>query len=192
VKKALLVLAILPFSIGAVAQDQPKVEIFGGYSLESIVPCGVGCREAGATFPITNFNGWNASVTGYLYKSLGVTADFSGHYASHVVYDPVAGAHRYSYLFGPSYSFRGSVGSLFIHGLFGQISQGSDQLMNLSFTKFAWVLGGGLDANATNHLSVRIVQLDYERTSNPVFGFAPGETQSVAGLRYSGGVVIKF
>ena len=179
-------------SLGAIAQDQPKWEIFGGYSLESIIPCGAGCREAGTPFPITNFNGWNVSATGYVYKSLGVTADVSGHYASHVVYDPVVGSHRYSYMFGPSYAIRGRIASLFMHGLFGEISQGSDQLSNLNFTKFAWALGGGLDANVTHHLSMRIAQLDYERTSVPVFGFAPDATQSVAGLRYSGGVVIKF
>jgi len=184
--------AILVLSISAVAQDQPKLEVFGGYSLESIIPCGAGCREAGESFPLTNFNGWNVSATGYLYKSLGVTASFGGYYASHIVYDPVVSGHRYSYMFGPSYGFRGPVGYLFLHALFGEVSQGSDQLSNFNYTKFAWGFGGGLDVNATNRLSMRIVQLDYERTTIPAFGFAPGATQTVTGLRYSGGVVIKF
>ena len=191
--KALLpFLATLFLTVGVVAQDQPRVEIFGGYSLESIIPCGAGCRDAGESFPLTNFNGWNASVTGYLYKSLGITANFGGYYASHIVYDPVVGGHRYSYMFGPSYSLRGSVGSLFVHGLFGQIKQGSDQLSDLNYTKFAWGFGGGLDINVNGRLAIRIVQLDYERTKVPTFGFAPGATQTVTGLRYSGGVVIKF
>jgi len=193
VKETILaVLIALISSIRVVAQDQPRIQVFAGYSLESIIPCGTGCRPAGESFPLTNFNGWNASVTGYLYKSLGVTADFTGHYASHIVYDPVVGGHRYSYMFGPSYAFRGSVGSLFLHALFGEISQGSDQLSNMNFMKFAWGFGGGLDVNITSRLSMRPIELDYERTKVPVYGFAPGATQTVTGLRYAGGVVIKF
>jgi len=98
----------------------------------------------------------------------------------------------YHFMFGPSYAFRGRVGSLFLHALFGQISQGSDQLSNMNFTKFAWGFGGGLDVNVNDHLSMRPVELDYERTKIPVYGFAPGATQTVTGLRYAGGVVIKF
>ena len=191
-KTALLVVFVtLVFNIGTCAQDQPKFELFGGYSLEDVVPCGAGCRELGSAFPPTKFNGWNASVTGYSYKSLGVTADFSGHYASQIVYDPVVGGHRYSYKFGPTYVFRGRVGSLFLHALFGQISQGSDQLSSMNFTKFAWAAGGGLDVIVSRRLSFRPVQLEYERSRIPSFGTSE-TSESVAGLRYSGGVVIKF
>jgi len=191
-KPFIVVLVTLGFSICAVAQDRPKLEVFGGYSLESIVPCGTGCREAGTTFPPTDFNGWNVSLTGYLYKSVGVTADFSGHYASQIVYDPVVGGHRYSYLFGPTYKFRGNVGSVFVHALFGAISQGSGQLSNLDYTKFAWAMGGGLDLNVSRHFLVRPVQLDYERSSVPSFGNASDASEPVNGFRYSGGVVITF
>ena len=186
----LALLLILTLNIGAMAQ-RTKLEVFGGYSMESITPCGIGCRESETAFPMTNFNGWNASLTGYLYKSVGVTADFSGHYASHIVFDPVVGGHRYSYLFGPSYGFRGRVGTLFVHALFGQISQEWNQLSNLNYRKFAWAAGGGLDVNVSRRFSMRLVQLDYERSSVPSFGTSQA-AQSVIGLRYSGGVVIKF
>jgi len=192
VKTTLLALfVILAPSITAMAQHQTRLEVFGGYSLESITPCGIGCRELGTRFPMTIFNGWNASVTGYLYKSFGITADFGGHYASQIVYDPVVGAHRYTYLFGPTYIIRGEVGSLFMHALFGGVSQGSDQLSNLNYTRFASALGGGLDVNGSRHFSFRPVQLDYERSRVPSFG-TPETSEAVAGLRYSGGVVITF
>ena len=192
-KPLVVLLATLGFGFCAMAQDRPKVEVFGGYSLESIVPCGTGCRELGITFPPTDFNGWNVSLTGYLYKSVGVTADFSGHYASQIVYDPVVGSHRYSYLFGPTYKFRGNnVGSVFVHALFGAISQGSGQLSSLDYTKFAWVLGCGLDVNVSRHFLMRPVQFDYERSSVPSFGNGSDAAEPVNGFRYSGGVVIKF
>lgn len=135
---------------------------------------------------------WNASLTGYVYKSLGVTADFSGHYASQIVYDPVVSGHRYSYLFGPSYRFRAPVGAVFVHALFGEISQGSGQLSNLNCTKFAWVLGTGLDLTVSHRISVRALQLEYERAKIPSFGNPSDATEPANGFRYSGGVVFKF
>jgi len=184
--------ATLGSAISAMGQDHPRFELFGGYSFESIVPCGTGCREPGITFPPTDFNGWNASLTGYLYKSIGVTADFSGHYASQIVYDPVVGSHRYSYMFGPTYSYRADLESVFVHALFGEISQGSNQLSNLDYTKFAWILGCGLDLNMSRRIAIRAFQLDYERARIPSFDSTPGAAQAANGLRYSGGVVFKF
>jgi opacity protein-like surface antigen len=62
---SLVFLALLP----AMAQDVPKVEVFGGYSW------------AGG-----NFHGWNASVTGNVTKRLGVVGDFSGQRVTPFVY----------------------------------------------------------------------------------------------------------
>jgi hypothetical protein len=191
-KTLFLALAILALNTAAIAQRQSKIELFGGYSLEDNVPCGSGCREPGVAFPPTIFNGWNASLTGYVYKSVGITADFSGHYSTQIVFDPVVGAHRYSYMFGPTYAFRGDVGSAFVHALFGEVSQGSTDLSNLNFTRFAWALGGGLDVHLSRRFSARIVQFDYERSSVPTFDNPPSAAQPVNGFRYSAGVVIRL
>src|SRR5262245_37083094 len=56
---------ILLVSTAGMAQDVPKVEVFGGYSW------------AGG-----NFHGWNTSVTGNINNWFGLVADFSGHYGS--------------------------------------------------------------------------------------------------------------
>jgi hypothetical protein len=70
-----------------IAQDQARLEVFGGYSLEHISACG---SRGDAFLPCArfvsdgyaspaNYNGWNASFTGFVYKFVGVSADFSGH-----------------------------------------------------------------------------------------------------------------
>jgi len=84
------------------------------------------------------------------------------------------------------------LGSFFVHALFGEISQRSGQLSNLDYTKFAWAVGGGFDVNVSRRLSMRPLQLDYERSSFPSFGNTSNATEPVNGLRYSGGVVVKF
>jgi opacity protein-like surface antigen len=61
----------------------------------------------------------------------------------------------------------------------------------MNYTKFAWAVGGGLDVNASRHLSMRVVQLDYERSRVPSFGTTEN-SELATGLRYSGGVIIKF
>lgn len=99
----------------ATAQSDPKFEAFGGYSLEHISACGASqgrnylflpCSmiEDGYSSP-SNFNGWTASLTHSVYKFVGVTADFTGHYGTTTESgDGVASAStsRYSYMFGPA------------------------------------------------------------------------------------------
>jgi hypothetical protein len=188
-KVFLLVVAALLFVINAAAQEQPKLEVFGGYSLERIAPCGTqagGCGyQEPPPFPASNFNGWNASLTRYVYKSLGVTADFGGHYSNVAT---GVNFHRYSYLFGPVYAFHSEKSSAFVHALFGAISEGEAADLR-GFTYFAWAVGGGVDVKVSRLLSVRPVQLDYERSSVP--GLITGSL-GVNGFRYSGGVVFKF
>lgn len=81
----LAVPAMMALCVTMVAQDRTHFEVFGGYSFERIAPCGspysgfFPCNEEQVP-GTSNFNGWNASLTGYFSKFLGATADFSGHY----------------------------------------------------------------------------------------------------------------
>ena len=108
---------------GAVALGQTKVEIFGGYSFERVAPCGSsggGCNFENNTGPITsNFNRWEAAVTGYLTRSLGMTADFAGHYAKADLAfgNGSVSSSSYTYLFGPTYTAHLRQISPFFHGL---------------------------------------------------------------------------
>ncbi len=196
----LLVLLVVAFNLPLLGQSGNS-ELFGGYSLERIAGgCGTdyrcGFNDTGAT---TDLNGWIASITGYVHKSLGLSAQFSGNYGS-VGFGGGGGglsaAHRYAYQFGPVYTFRGQHASAFTHALFGAVSQGVSQAaingIAPSFTAFLWSVGGGLDVKVSNSLSVRAAQIDYERHNVPVGGVGSTSTSPTNGFRYSAGVVLRF
>jgi opacity protein-like surface antigen len=169
VTSVLLVLTCL-----TVAQENPKAEIFGGYQYTHVSP--------GQGFPGDNLNGWNASVSGYFNKYLGISADFSG------IYGNVAGVstHVYPYLFGPIVRFPNSSKiTPFAHALFGAAhSRFSDLGLSTTDNSFAMAFGGGLDANINSRFAVRLAQADYLHTQ--LFD----STQH--NFRYSAGIVIKF
>jgi len=167
-----------------------KAELFGGYSFERIAPgCGSNYRCGSADpGPATNLNGWTASVTGYFYKSLGISAQFTGNYNGTAALSSST-VHRYSYQFGPAYAFRMRSARIFAHALFGGVTQGSSADQALSYSAFIWSVGGGLDFKASSRISIRPVQLDYERQR---VSLVPTPTVGVNGLRYSAGIVLNF
>jgi hypothetical protein len=195
----LLVLLVVAFNLPTLGQSGNS-ELFGGYSLERIASgCGTdyrcGFNDTGAT---TNLNGWITSITGYVHKSLGLSAQFSGNYGSAGVASGggLSSVHRYAYQFGPVYTFRWQRASAFTHALFGAVSQGVSQgTINgiaPSYTAFLWSVGGGLDLKVSNSLSVRAAQIDYARHNVPVGGVGSPSTSPTNGFRYSAGVVLKF
>src|SRR5215470_524815 len=83
VRKALLVFGLCALSsFSAQAQDEDKVELFGGYSY--------------MRFHGTNLNGWEASGQYKFLDWLGGVADFDGHYGSF----SGIGTSTYTFLFG--------------------------------------------------------------------------------------------
>lgn len=207
----LIVPTIILLSAVVMAQDQPareiynqpqpidnppesRFELFGGYSYEHIAPCGNkpgGCGlETGdlATLP-HNSNGWTVAATYYFSKQLGITADFAGHYftqrqvgAQGVSYS------RVSYMFGPVFPIRPGQwekANPFAHALFGVVHQGVFSTNGLSTA-----LGGGLDIKLSEHLAIRVAQVDYEFNMVPKIS-ASAITGHTNGFRYAGGIVIK-
>ena len=82
--------------------------------------------------------------------------------------------------------------SPFAHGLLGGVTNSSlnfsspgfpDVLTNPGYTKFAWVIGGGVDAGIGRRWAVRIAQFDFERISL---------LTRVNGFRFSVGLVLKL
>lgn len=201
-KLRVTILVILCCSLPMVGQSG-KSEVFGGYSLERISGgCGTdyrcGAYNIGAT---TNLNGWTASMTGYIFHSFGLSAQFSGNYGNAGFAGGGGGlatVHRYAYQFGPVYTFRWQRASAFTHALFGGISQGVSQTspngVVPSYTSFLWSVGGGVDIKLSNRLSVRVAQLDYERHHVPVEGPSGAffTSSSTNGFRYSAGIVFRF
>jgi hypothetical protein len=194
----------------AIAQEVPRLEVFGGYSLERISPCGASgdtfltCSqfiETGHSSP-SNFQGWDASLTGYVFRFIGITADFSGHFGTTSVSVESASVSRFSFMSGPTAALHRHAFSVFGHALFGAVfnqfgtfsipndPESQDTATVPDYTKFAWSLGGGVDANVFRHLAVRLGQFDYERVRVPAAG--PGGYPPVSGFRYSAGVVFKL
>jgi hypothetical protein len=170
-------------------------ELFGGYSFERIAPgCGSNYRCGSETAgPTTNLNGWTASLTGYFYKSFGISAEFSGNYNGTAALSS-ATVNRYTYQFGPAYALRMRRSTPFVHALFGGVSQTSID-DGLNYHAFLWSVGGGLDFKASKRVSIRLAQLDYERQHVPVVdtgGPTPIPSVGANGLRYSAGIVFKF
>src|SRR5947207_1245557 len=92
-------LLLLP--LAALAQDKPKVEVFGGYSY---------LRSDDDFFSDhLDLHGWNVSATGNLNKWFGVKADFSGHYTSVTISPGVkADVSGHLFLVGPQFAYRKS------------------------------------------------------------------------------------
>jgi opacity protein-like surface antigen len=157
------------------APDHSKVEIFGGYQFTHVA--------LGPDFNGFNLNGWNASVSQYFNKYVGVSADFSGG-----SYGGPSGVNSkvYPYLFGPTARFpKHTKMTPFGHILFGVAHLKASNLgLSGSDNSFSWAMGGGLDVYVSPRVSVRLVEADWLRSQ-----FADS-TQS--NFRCSGGVVLKF
>lgn len=138
-------------SIPSFAQEviYPKVEVFGGFSVE----------HAGSSFM-----GWQASMNGNVTHHLGLVADFGGQYAT-VVGVPM---NSYQYLFGPRLFVRKNRVTPFVHALVGGFRNGigSTSILGVatpavSATGLGMGIGGGIDINLSNRFALRALQFDW-------------------------------
>jgi hypothetical protein len=157
----LCIIAALP----ARAQEDDKVEVFGGYSYLRFRPS-----------PDVNLNGWEASAQYKFTDWIGGVADFSGHYGS---IDGI-GTSTHTYLFGPQISYPGRV-SPFGHLLLGGAHNSTG---GFGHSSFSMAIGGGIDATVVRDIRWRLVQIDYLLTQ---FG---GASQNNA--RISTGIIFRF
>src|ERR1035441_7456339 len=127
----ILLMAALPL----LAQDAfPRGQVFGGYSYLSVDTSGLSGRKS--------LNGWNGQGSVNFNKWLGITGDFGGYYGSpkHVT------LHDYSFLFGPTLTYRTEHVAPFFHALFGgNHINASTKGATGGNTAFAMAFGGGLD-----------------------------------------------
>ena len=176
-----------PFLVAA--QETPKLELFGGYSLIH--------RRS------DTMNGWDGAVTANLSSWLGITADVSGHYISFPLLiggtvppstSGTADVHSHSFTFGPQLSYRKSRYSLFAHTLLGVSHLSFNANGNAfvpgaptfseSINTFTALLGGGADISVGHRVAIRPAQLEYLLLRS--------NGNSVNQFRYSGGVVFRF
>jgi hypothetical protein len=144
-KRFMLLAVVLLLSQGALwAQETPKAEVFGGFSILSI------SDEGERTTPL----GWQASVAGNVTDKVGIVGDFGGGYKD--------GFKIHSYLGGVRFGQRQEKVTPFVHAMFGGTT-GSDGTE--SSTGFTMAYGGGVDVNTSNdRVAIRVVQFDWAPT----------------------------
>jgi opacity protein-like surface antigen len=174
-------------SLAAFSQNDPKVEVFGGYSWLHLGSGGMTNSDLdSATFavPGTNklkngFSGWTGEVQYNINDWVGVAADVSGNYGTRVTvsgFTGIPGGNSYTFLVGPV--VQQSAGKLrpFAHLLFGFNRLDTDLVnavllpgttpTNSTNTAFAMAFGGGVDWQVGKNVSLRLGQLDYLLTSH--------------------------
>lgn len=165
-RKLLLVVVIVALPMWLLAQDVPRGEMFGGYSL---------LHSSGQ-----DFNSFTGQFTYNLNDRVGLTGDVNGAYAGQSVNVTGIGgvggvsAHSrtYTFLFGPTVSYRQLDKFVpFGHFLAG-IAHGSSSAqtsilggpainVSSSATGLGLAIGGGVDYNLNRSWSIRPVQIDY-------------------------------
>jgi hypothetical protein len=135
-----------------------------------------------------------------LYKGLGVAGNFGGGHAGNI--QPGVSLGKVSYLAGPRYTLDGSrVPGLGAAGnrlqIFGEALFGGTYAFDGTFpaaggtkskaTSFATQFGGGLDVAFHGGLGVRVLEVDYVRTSLP-----NNSTNSQSDLRLAFGISYRF
>jgi len=165
----------------AAADDVPKLEVFGGVSWLHIDSMGL----AGVK---TNYMGWDAEGQFNLNRWLGVTADIGGNYGRLVPDTPTT--HSYTYVFGPTISYRAHSSTLFAHTLFGANSTNIISGGGSSDSAFAMAWGGGIDVRINSTFFLRLGQLDWLYTRHDLRSVGLKDHQN--NIRYAGGIVINL
>ena len=199
-KPLLLLLLIVCGAAPAAAQDNDsRFEFFAGYSL-------LRADTEELDEPLNDFgnlNGFNVAATGYLTKRFGVTGDVSVQSQSKIENfrggDASVQARAFNYLGGPQVKFRnGTRATPFVRMLAGVtnnrldiVSMGENE--PISITDFALAIGSGLDVRVSDHIALRLFQIDY----NPVFvrsrtvNGVDIDGQRLDNIRFSVGIVFK-
>jgi outer membrane immunogenic protein len=174
-KLAWLCLAFLVLAIPASAQDNPKAEVFGGYSYLHTSVLGTGFNSNGGSGSIAvNPNDW-----------FGVVGDVGVYHNS----TAGVGVNVVSYLFGPKFAYRKHrIVTPYFHALFGGAHvSASFGGAAASANAFAWAAGGGLDAKVATHVAIRVVQVEYLMTK-----FNDGANNRQNNVRVSTGIVFRW
>ncbi len=176
-------------SIAAAQSDYKKFEFFGGYS-HNRIDTGIGDNDPDLDDVFDEregFHGFEVSATGNLTRYFGIKGDFSGHFKSRTFPFPgVPGAsvdldsRVFNFLGGVQIKDNSTEGTFkpFAHALAGVANARNKIEVNnlvcatiacptddtLSETGFAMAFGGGIDIRASDRISIRAIQIDYNPT----------------------------
>jgi len=185
-------LGVLALLVPLHAHAQAKIQLFGGFSyvrgdvtsIEPGVPICSGCKPPSIT-QHPNLYGWEFSGAYKLVPFVSGKLEFGEQYGK-----LNGGSVRLkTYLIGPQLTIPGPI-SPFVHAEFGFAHQAVAGYTGTVFaspgtdTSFATALGGGLDIPAVPFFAIRLIQVDYLRTS------LYHQTQHEP--RVSAGIVLRF
>jgi hypothetical protein len=174
----------------AAAQDVPKMEVFGGYSL---------VHEAHL-----NLNGFAAEFEYNLNSHFGVVGDLGyGKKEGLSSFKTMATFENFYLMGGPRLSFRSDNARIFLHALAGGArfkidgpSSGYGASITEPFTGIGMAIGGGVDFPVNSRISIRPAQLEWVKARAPKKKGAGDELDRPAiwadQFRYSAGIVIKL
>jgi opacity protein-like surface antigen len=183
-RKLLALSAVVLFlTAGSASKAFSQVELFGGYSHLGLnnAPSNVGSGS----------NGWDGSAYLHLLGPWGAEADFSNHYGVSPVLPSNGGTYfvpQFTELYGPRFTLALPKIHPFVHALFGTVhgqaavplpapASGSSIV---SENAFGLAFGGGINVKATQHIWLRLIQVDYIRSQFSNNG--QNETRISAGL----------
>ena len=167
-------LALFSLSAMAAEKDYPKAEFFGGYQYSHL--------DGGY-----NANGFNFAFNGNFNNTFGITADFGSSFTT----QSGVSLHNYTYTFGPVLSLRANKKyTPFVHALIGgDHASASATVLGTTATAtgngFAFLAGGGVDWNATEHIAVRLPQADWMMIHS-------NSSTSSKNIRMSMGLVFRY
>jgi hypothetical protein len=186
VRALIAVLGLMLFGGSGFAQEDPRAEVFGGYSYLNIDTNGLTSRQSA--------NGWEASLSGNFSRTFAVEGSVAGYYKAYSFdFTPVGlgvvdvHVHDYSYVAGPRVNFR----PVFVHALIGgDHLTGSALGKSASQDSFAAALGGGLQLKVAPRWAIR-GSGDYVLTHHNIFG-SPLQSYTQNNFRASVGIVYLF
>jgi hypothetical protein len=143
------------------AQDEPKLELYGGYDYARFnINANVTGQPPSQTF---NGNGGGGQLIYNFNDWLGVLGDVSGVWATNATR---AGA-AIPYLFGPRINFWHRKMTPFAQVLVGGVATSSGIETGGWQTHFAMATGGGIDIRLSKHFSLRPFQAEFLMTRLP-------------------------
>jgi hypothetical protein len=160
-------------SLQSAAQDIPRVEVFGGYSYLRFDSRSFGFASG------SNLNGYNLAPAFNIFHGFGVVGELSGQYGPHFNLRDIA--------VGPQILYPRNNLIFFAHVMYGDarthVSVGNGE----GNTARVIVAGAGADLNVSPRFAVRVLQVDYLRTS--LFHGTQNNLRISTGLVYHWGAI---
>jgi opacity protein-like surface antigen len=197
---SILGLTLLFTSVAAAQQQTPVVDLFGGYTFLH-VNVGSGTVAGTKTTVTSNLHGGSGSIAYNVNNWFGLAADFGGSKISTLDASGLpsvdVSSTLFTYVFGPRFSYRKyKTFTPFAQVLFGGAHITDVKAMGVTISKsenaFAMTAGGGLDWNVTDHIAIRVAQVEYALTkfSDPFSVTGASGTQN--NVRISAGIVFRL